>query len=696
MDDTLKRRFVGTWFKDQMPREIHTEFFMNNDLLAKRCASVITVLALSFFSTSTSVTAEALPWTLTRVQIDATSTDGLQKVDMRGDGRIGFIASGDASGRVYWYERIDQLQWKRHTLVEGFTEIEGVDVGDFNGDGSMEVVILEQRPGRVAIARMQTDDPAGPWRSVIIDDKAPMAQSGFVTDVSGNGKPDIIYTYDGRVDGVGGVYWLENGGGDPLDVNNWTKHEMVQINGGHGLHDGWVMFPDHSDSPAIVASTRLAWNRAAVGEVFWLQRPDDPRKPWIKHTIVTNVSSRHVTVGDFNGNGQANDVFTIRRDAGKGLYWYEINQDGDWTEHVVTRQRQHRTISSHDFTGNGVDEVIVTEFGGENAVCVYARDDDGQFRLMARHPHTKSDDRIVYLDITGDGRDEFVTTSENDTFDYWRLDFNPPGEPEPVVVGYGEGTFRIGPLLHRDDFDSLDNWIVQAQGRDSADSVNITNNQLNADLPGQSATIWYRHKLQGPITIVYNVRAPRIANGGPRYMERDFNCFWHASDPDTPDRVITDSQRYDGRFNSYHRMRGYYASTGGGANSTTRFRRYPRRGHGEHLFLNDKDGKPRHMIEPDRTYTVQLVAYDDLIQYIVDGQVVYEIRENDIVTTSSNNKVMYTRDRFPPYTEGWFAFRLTSSRHIYSNFRVYRLVSADGSGSLLNIVPTTTIVKEQR
>ena len=63
-------------------------------------------------------------------------------------------------------------------------------------------------------------------------------------------------------------------------------------------------------------------------------------------------------------------------------------------------------------------------------------------------------------------------------------------------------------------------------------------------------------------------------------------------------------------------------------------RRYPREVDGkpaEHMALNDKDEKPGYLITPDKVMTVQLVAYDDVIQYIVDGKLNYQIRRGDTI-----------------------------------------------------------------
>jgi hypothetical protein len=66
---------------------------------------------------------------------------------------------------------------------------------------------------------------------------------------------------------------------------------------------------------------------------------------------------------------------------------------------------------------------------------------------------------------------------------------------------------------------------------------------------------------------------------------------------------------------------------GGRENTTTRFRRYPRTEDGSavtHISLADRDEQQEYLIH---THTIQLVVYKDVVQYIVDGRVFYEIRK---------------------------------------------------------------------
>ncbi|MGC6427593.1 MAG: hypothetical protein ACON5H_11450 [Akkermansiaceae bacterium] len=82
---------------------------------------------------------------------------------------------------------------------------------------------------------------------------------------------------------------------------------------------------------------------------------------------------------------------------------------------------------------------------------------------------------------------------------------------------------------------------------------------------------------------------------------------------------------------------------------------------------------------------VQLVSFDDLVQYIVDGKMVYEIKHGDPVATEHVEKgkrvdstAGYTAGKYPFYRDGYFGFRMVGTHYFYSNFRVHRLIPVAG------------------
>ena len=253
----------------------------------------------------------------------------------------------------------------------------------------------------------------------------------------------------------------------------------------------------------------------------------------------------------------------------------------------------------------------------------------------------------------------------------------------PTLIGKAEGRFQLGELLYQDDFENLDNWILQIEEKKApAPRVESRDNTLDCYLPNRGGTIWFRKKLKNRLIITYDVICPKPAEDSIGIMAKDVNNFWLASDPLDPEKGLFNKDRYNGSFRSYNKMNGYYASSGGGKNTTTRLRRYPRERDGKpakHIALKDKDGKKEFLLQPGKLMKVQLVAYDDLVQYIVDGKLVYEIASGEEVTVERfHNKEKkigiddYDKE-YPFYREGFFGFRMVGSHHIYSNFQVYEL-----------------------
>lgn len=110
-------------------------------------------------------------------------------------------------------------------------------------------------------------------------------------------------------------------------------------------------------------------------------------------------------------------------------------------------------------------------------------------------------------------------------------------------------------------------------------------------------------------------------------------------------------------------------------------RRYPRMIDGKlalHPAWTARDGQPDYLLAPDREILVQLVAYDDIVQYYNDGKLFYEVKRGDSVTTlrdgsTATGSAAWGEGDYAPYTEGYFGFRSTHSHHVIRDFRVYRL-----------------------
>ena len=207
-------------------------------------------------------------------------------------------------------------------------------------------------------------------------------------------------------------------------------------------------------------------------------------------------------------------------------------------------------------------------------------------------------------------------------------------------------TARSGRILYRDDFrGGLGHWVIEAErpGR-----VSAAGGVLDIDVPN-GVTLWFRHELQSPVAIEYEVTA--VAEGGPNDAVSDVNAFWMATDTRVPSGNVLERRR-SGAFADYDELRTYYAGIGGNRNTTSRFRRYIGRKDDRPLLPQHNYSAPEHLLEPNRPYRIRIVA---------DG---------GRIALHRDSRPMFRLDDPEPYTRGHFGLRTTKSHLRVRDFRV--------------------------
>ena len=210
---------------------------------------------------------------------------------------------------------------------------------------------------------------------------------------------------------------------------------------------------------------------------------------------------------------------------------------------------------------------------------------------------------------------------------------------------------KISRLLYADDFTKgLADWTVELEkpGR-----IAVGGGTLDIDVPA-GATLWFRHKLSGPVLIEYQATA--VSAGGPNDRVSDLNCFWMATDPREPADIFKHPRH--GAFAEYNTLRTYYVGLGGNGNTTTRFRRYlgdPV----ERPLLPEHDLSARDdMIQPNHSQTIRLAANGSFVAYYRGQRRIFTLQDPE------------------PYTQGWFAIRTTKNHLRIKKLRIYQLEPA--------------------
>ena len=207
-----------------------------------------------------------------------------------------------------------------------------------------------------------------------------------------------------------------------------------------------------------------------------------------------------------------------------------------------------------------------------------------------------------------------------------------------------ETGLQKGKLLFEDNFEEdLPKWRIEKEPKGTS-VVRVANNKMDIDVAG-GATVWFKKKISGDVMIEYKRRV--VMKNGKNDRLSDLNQFWMAEDPGEKELLSR-----SGSFREYDNLRMYYAGIGGNRNTTTRFRKYP--GNGERTLIFDlRDEK--HLLEPNKTYLVQIVVKNDITALFVNGKEYFNYKDK------------------APLTEGYFGFRTVESHQEINDFRVFRL-----------------------
>ena len=120
---------------------------------------------------------------------------------------------------VVVYTEDPSKNWQRHVIFSELTEGHEICVGDFNGDGRDDIVTGDRAKGKVSSSHVfyAQNDQGTKWTHEVLDPMGMSASGCQVTDLNGDGKPDIVM--------IGGathnIKWYENLG---LQSSQTTAH----------------------------------------------------------------------------------------------------------------------------------------------------------------------------------------------------------------------------------------------------------------------------------------------------------------------------------------------------------------------------------------------------------------------------------------------------------------------------------------
>jgi len=348
---------------------------------------------------------------------------GIAVADLDGDGHTD-ITAADADGRaLYWFKNDGKGHFAPYVIQRNHPKerLERHAIGDINGDGHPDVVIVENKTGDLYwFENNGTPTDGKLWKlHEITTGGMPHAYDVDLADLNGDGRLDVAASgWKGNQ-----IAWFENPG---TPDGQWTKHlldgDMTEARtirvadfAGHGKLD-------------------LLATAAAADLVAWYQHPGGRATgEWRKHIIDETICRpMHGHPVDMDGDGDA-DVVMAAGHNGSGvmegsIVWYENNGKptvGPWKKHVICEHLpQAFEAFAADIDGDGHIEVVATTWGVLGGLFLFKHDGDprGPWHKQVLKDKWVNANQVLIADLNGDGRPDILAQAERGSNDlrWWQ------------------------------------------------------------------------------------------------------------------------------------------------------------------------------------------------------------------------------------------------------------------------------------
>ena len=234
-----------------------------------------------------------------------------------------------------------------------------------------------------------TRPPDIPFNKQQIDIGA--SETAAVTDVNGDGKPDII----------SGENWYE--------APQWKPRRFRDLPYANGYIDNFSDLPIDVDGDGRIDVVSCSWFRKSLR---WWKNTGTGR--WQESSIQEGFPIEFAFLVNLTNSKKPSAVLPQFGDTKAPLAWYEI-KNGGFQKHVISDKSYGHGIGAGDVNGDGRTDIITPKGWFEAP----ASGEDNKWTWHPDYDLGTATGFIYALDLNGDGRNDLITTAAHDYGIFW-------------------------------------------------------------------------------------------------------------------------------------------------------------------------------------------------------------------------------------------------------------------------------------
>ena len=303
------------------------------------------------------------------------------------------------------------LRFEERLIMKGYTYPYGIAAGDIDGDGKLDITSADALPHN-SLYLFTNDGKLGFRKSLVQKDDPDRLERHALGDIDGDGRLDIVIVKNL----FGDLLWFRNSGRPAAGL--WKRHVITnkKLKGAYDVALG--DFDGDGDLDVAASSWRLSNNFA------WFENDGTPADgEWTMRIIEADVpETRTIRAADFDRDGDLDLLGTSR--LGPRVVWYENSgkpATAGWKPHVIdskTLQPIHGEPA--DIDGDGDLDVLMAfgmTFASQKKEQVLWYENDGKGGGWTPHVITQGFEgafEAVAVDLDGDKDIDVVATGWGD------------------------------------------------------------------------------------------------------------------------------------------------------------------------------------------------------------------------------------------------------------------------------------------